>query len=429
MHIYFVGIGGTAIGPLALIASQAGYEVSGSDKQDSDYIKYLRSSGIDNIHIGTDGEYIASLHERNHIDMVVYSSAVPIENPEHPEIRFAEDNNIEAVKRDGLLVKIIEDNNLKLVAVAGTHGKTTTTAMLVWLFKQLDIPISYSVGAKISFGDMGHFDRTSEYFIYECDEFDRNFLAFHPYMSLITGISHDHHEQYPNIEDYRSAFRQFFSQSKRKVIWQADVDTSRLETDSTCTVADKTEYFEKTLNLLSLPGEVNRLDALQTLTAVHELTNEPPEELAELMNGFPGASRRFEKIAGNLYSDYAHTIEKIKGCLQLAGEVSDNVVVVYEPLTNRRQHFIRGEYKDLFKGIKKLYWVPSYMAREDPSQDVITPQEFIDGIDEPAERQAAELDDRLKASIENHLADGDIVVCLSGGGGGSLDEWLRTTFK
>ncbi|HEX5456349.1 MAG TPA: Mur ligase domain-containing protein, partial [Candidatus Saccharimonadales bacterium] len=387
MHVYFIGIGGTAIGPLALIASQAGYEVSGSDKQDSEYIKYLRSQGINDIHIGTDSAHISSLHQNTPVDMVVYSSAVPIENPGHPEIKFAENNGIKAVKRDGLLVKIIEDNHLKLIAVAGTHGKTTTTAMLVWLFKQLGIPISYSVGAKISFGDMGHFDKTSEYFIYECDEFDRNFLAFHPYMSLITGISHDHHEQYPEIEDYRSAFRQFLSQSRQKVVWQSDIDSSRFETDDTYTVADKTEYFEEALNMLSLPGEVNRFDALQTLTATQELTGEPPKKLAKLMNDFPGVSRRFEKIIDNLYSDYAHTIEKIKGCLQLAREVSDSVVIVYEPLTNRRQHYIRGEYRNLFQGIKKLYWVPSYLAREDPVQKIISPQEFINDIEMPADKQ------------------------------------------
>ena len=429
MHVYFVGIGGTAIGPLALIAKQAGYDVSGSDKQDSEYIKYLRSQGIGDIHIGTDGDYISSLQERSPIDMVVYSSAVPIENPDHPELKFAQSSGIKAVKRDGLLVKIIEDNHLKLIAVAGTHGKTTTTAMLIWLFKQLDISVSYSVGAKISFGDMGHFAEKSEYFIYECDEFDRNFLAFHPYMSLITGISHDHHEQYPDIEDYRSAFRRFLSQSKRKVVWQADVVSSQLKADDTYVITDQTEYFKKVLGSLSLPGEVNRFDALQTLTALNELTGESPEKLAGLMNGFPGVSRRFEKIADNLYSDYAHTIEKINGCLQLAREVSDKVVIVYEPLTNRRQHYIRSEYKDLFHGLKKLYWVPSYLAREDPAQKVISPQEFIDSIEEPTNKEAAELDDELKSSIQGHLDEGDTVVCLSGGGGGSLDEWLRTNFK
>jgi UDP-N-acetylmuramate--alanine ligase len=426
MHVYFIGIGGTAIGPLALMAKQAGYEVSGSDKQDSNYINYLRSQGIEDISIGSDAGHISAVHEKNPIDLVVYSSAVIIENPDNPQIVFARSNDINTAKRDVLLNKIIEDNGLKLIAIAGTHGKTTTAAMAIWLFKRAGIEASYSVGAKIPFGDMGHFSKDSEYFIYECDEFDRNFLAFSPYLSIITGIDHDHHEQYPTMNDYLSAFKQFLSQSANCVIWRDDLSKTGLAEDKATIVLDEADTI---LNKLSLPGIVNRKDACQVIHAVNKLSGIPVEELAGYMNEFPGVSRRFEKITDGLYSDYAHTIPKIKGCLQLAGEVSDKVVLIYEPLTNRRQYFIRDEYKDLFRGVKKLYWVPSYLAREDPEQKIITPQQFIDSIDEPAEKEAAAEDDNLKQAIQKHLNDGDLVVCLSGGGGGSLDEWLRKEFK
>src|SRR3989338_4808605 len=111
MHIYFSGIGGTAIGPLALIAKEAGYEVSGSDKQDSQYIEYLKKKGINNIHIGQTAQNIESSHIANQIDWMVVSSAVVIENPNHPELVFAEENNIKVTKRDELLNKILEDSN------------------------------------------------------------------------------------------------------------------------------------------------------------------------------------------------------------------------------------------------------------------------------------------------------------------------------
>lgn len=426
MHVYFIGIGGTAIGPLAMIAKQAGYIVSGSDKQDSNYVSYLKSKGIKNINIGNDDNFLAELHQKEPVDLIVYSSAVAIENPNHPELVFAKNHDINAVKRDGLLNKIINENDLKLAAVAGTHGKTTTTAMLIWLFKCIDIPISYSVGAKIPFGDMGNFDTNSKYFIYECDEFDRNFLAFHPYISLITGIDHDHHEHYPTIDDYQQAFKEFVAQSKNKLIWQEDANKISTGKNEQTIILDESEPV---LNTLSIPGLVNRKDAWQVIQAVHFLTKKPIEELVSHMEKFPGVSRRFEKIIDNLYTDYAHTIPKIKGCLQLASEVSKDVVIVYEPLTNRRQHYIRDEYNTLFKDVKKLYWVPSYLAREDSNQSVIAPQEFIDEINEPADKQAAELNDELKEAIKKHLEKGDTVVCLSGGGGGSLDEWLRTNFK
>jgi UDP-N-acetylmuramate--alanine ligase len=425
MHIYFSGIGGAGISPLALIAHQAGFAVSGSDKQDSSYVQNLRKQGIDNIHIGQDKASVASLHGKQPIDWMVFSSAVLIENPDHPEIVFAQENNIKISKRDEFLTQIIKDNDLKLIAIAGTHGKTTTTAMMIWLMKHLE-PVSYAVGAKIPYGDMGHFDKKSQYFIYECDEFDRNFLAFSPHLAMITGIDYDHHEIYPTRQSYQEAFKQFLDQSKSKLVWQSDKDGSQLAVDDTYEVIDDNDPL---VSKLKLPGEVNRRDALQTIRAAKHLTGKPLEELTMIMEKFPGVSRRFERITDNLFTDYAHTIPKIKGILQLAGEVSESVVIVYEPLTNRRQHFIREEYKTLFKGVKKLYWVPSYLAREDPEQEIIEPEEFIERVEEPKDKQEGKLDNDLKQAIQGHLSAGDLVICLSGGGGGSLDEWIRKEFK
>lgn len=424
MHIFFSGIGGTAIGPLALIAHQAGYTVSGSDKQTSQYIDYLKKQGVQNITIGQEEAAIARVHEQTPIDWLVYSSAVSIENPDHPELVFAEQHNIRTSKRDELLTTILEETNKKLVAIAGTHGKTTTTAMAIWLFRQCNIPVSYSVGAKISFGDMGHFDATSEYFVYECDEFDKNFLAFHPYMSLITGIDYDHHEIFPTREDYQLAFKQFLGQSKWNIVWQSDVETNQLDTSGHYSILDDSTVPA----MKDIIGQVNRRNAWQVVQAVHELTKFPIEELLEKISSFPGLSRRFEQLIPNLYTDYAHTIPKIAGCLQLAHEISDNVVVVYEPLTNRRQYYIKEEYTTLFEGIKHLYWVPSYLAREDKNQAVLEPAELITYLNNPQIAEPAELNEHLAEQIKKHLDDGDVVVCLSGGGGGSLDEWLRTTF-
>ena len=177
MHIYFSGIGGTGIGPLALLAHQAGFLVSGSDKQNSDYVEYLRKQGINRISIGQTTDNILGVHSNHPIDWFVYSSALAKEDPNHPELAFVQEKQIKNSKRDGFLNYFLQEKQLKLLAVAGTHGKTTTTAMAIWLFKQLGIPVSYSVGAKMSFGEMGEYAPQSEYFIYECDEYDRNFLS------------------------------------------------------------------------------------------------------------------------------------------------------------------------------------------------------------------------------------------------------------
>jgi UDP-N-acetylmuramate--alanine ligase len=434
MHIFFSGIGGTAIGPLALIAAQAGFTVSGSDKQDSQYITYLKEHGITNIHIGQDRQAIATVHEHQPIDWYVYSSAIAIENPNAPELVFCREQSIKMSKRDELLNHIITSKNLDMIAIAGTHGKTTTTAMVIWLCKQRNIPISYSVGAKISFGEMGQFDPASKLFVYECDEFDRNFLAFEPRYSLITGVTWDHHEIYPTREDYQQAFVEFVSQSQQTVLWQEDADYLSLTTGQS--VGRDHLHIEDSSNpeieALQLLGRYNRLDGWLAIQIVHKATGTPMQKLVAALNDFPGLNRRMEQIIPNLYTDYAHTPEKIRGAMSVALEQAERnnqaLIVIYEPLTNRRQHFMKDDYKDCFTGAAKVYWTPSYLAREDPHQAILTPQELMSHLSNPAIAEPAALDENLKHAVKRHLDDGDIVVGMAGGGGKSLDEWLRQTF-
>lgn len=429
MHVFFSGIGGTGIGPLALIAKQAGFEVSGSDKQDSQYTAYLQKQGLTRISIGQDRKTIEELHKEQPIDWIVYSSAVEKENQDHPELVFAKEQGIKTSKRDEFINLILAQKDLKLVAVAGTHGKTTTTAMIVWLCQRLGVPISYSVGAKMSFGDMGTYHEDSKYFVYEADEYDRNFLSFDPYLSVITGVSWDHHEVFPSREDYQAAFLEFLNQSVRTIIWQEDADYLNITAGEPLTLLDSAE---PDIEKLQLPGRYNRLDAWLAVCAVHKLTKEPLSKLAKIVDDFPGLQRRMEEIAPGLYTDYAHTVEKIRGAMSVALEIAEEknkqLVVVYEPLHNRRQHYIKNDYKDCFDGVSKLYWVPSYLAREDPSQQIINPSEMITYLDNGDIAEASELDATLKGAIQKHLDNGDMVVAMSGGGGGSLDEWLRVEF-
>jgi len=429
MHIYFSGIGGTGIGPLALVAKQAGYIVSGSDKQDSQYIEYLRKHGITDVHIGQTREAIAVEHDKNPIDWFVYTSALPMENPNAPELLFCKEQNIKTSKRDELLNQIITDKDLSLVAIAGTHGKSTTTAMVIWLFKQLGVPIGYNVGAKMSFGDMGEFAEGSRYFVYECDEFDRNFLAFEPFLSVISGVSWDHHDIYPTREEYQAAFRDFIAQSQHTLLWEEDAEYLNLDNGDNLTL-EKSD--NRHIEHIGLKGLYNRLDAWLAVQAVHRVTDAPLEDLLTHISKFPGLQRRMEQLIPNLYSDYAHTVEKIRGAmstaLEMAAEHDQKLVVVYEGLHNKRQHFIMNDYKDVFAGAEQLYWVPSYLAREDPSQRIIPPAELITRLSDPSIAVPAELDDDLKRTILAHLNKGDMVVAMSGGGGGSLDEWLRKEF-
>jgi UDP-N-acetylmuramate--alanine ligase len=430
MHIFFSGIGGAGIGPLAMVAHQAGYKVSGSDKQDSQYIAYLRKHGISDITIGQATEDIAAVHDRAPIDWYVYSSAVSIEQPDAPEFVFCREQGIRMSKRDELLNQILQDKQLKLVAIAGTHGKTTTTAMTVWLLKRLGVPIGYILPAKSSFAEMGAYEQNAEYFVYECDEFDRNFLSFQPHISLITGVDWDHPDIYPTRDDYYAAFNEFLEQSEQTVLWNGDAERLGAQASETQQILDEADAAIATT--FSLPGLVNRQNAWLVANGLQPLLDKPFDALVEPLNAFPGVSRRFEQIIPGLYTDYAHTPPKIRGALQLAHEVADqNVVVVYEGLHNTRQHFIREELRHLFDDVKHLYIVPSYLAREDPSLKLLTPDDLklLLSAETQTVADTAALNDELRTTIIRHLEAGDTVLCLTAGGGKSLDEWLRATFS
>ena len=430
MHIFFSGIGGAGIGPLVLVAKQAGYDVSGSDKQDSQYIEYLRKHGLTNITVGQTRENIAKVHDKKPIDWYVYSSAVAIEQPKAPEFTFCREQDIHMSKRDELLNQILQDKKLKLIAVAGTHGKTTTTAMIVWLFKQLNMPLGYILPAKSNFADMGAYEQDAKYFVYECDEFDRNFLSFEPYLSLITGLDWDHPDIYPTREDYNAAFQEFLEQSEQSVLWRVDKDKLGANGNYRAVVLDDAD--SDISNIMTLPGMVNRQNAWLVANALQTVTGKTPAELAVHLNNFPGVSRRFEQIVPGLYSDYAHTPPKIRGALQLAQEVAGNgVVVVYEGLHNTRQHFIKDDLLNLFDDVEHLYIVPSYLAREDKTLKLLTPDDLKLLLSAEAQTvtEAAALDAKLQNAIVRHLEEGKTVLCISAGGGGSLDEWLRSVFE
>ncbi len=429
MHVYFLGIGGAGIGPLAEIAYQAGLEVSGSDMQNTSYVDYLRAHGISDISVGDSVDLITENHAKKTIDWLVYSSAVSREEAGKRQLETARSLGIKTTLRDEFISEFIASHHLKMIAVAGTHGKTTTTAMLIWLFKNLNKPVSYLLPAKISFGEMGVFNKDSEYFIYEADEFDRNFLAYEPTLSLISGVSWDHHEIYPTREEYIAAFNDFISQSGQVVIWQSDRDYLNAEGDNLKVEDDN----QPKLEAISLKGLYNRRDGWLAVSGLAGLLNVPEDELLSKLNDFPGLARRMEEISPGLYSDYAHTPEKIRGAISAASEVADEhgqeLIVLYEPLTNRRQIHMLNDYKDCFKGAKHVYWLPSYLAREDPNDRIITPEELITKLDDPSIAEPTERDDHLLNVIRQHLEHGDMVVAMAGGGGGSLDDWLRENFK
>ena len=423
MRIYLSGIGGVGIGPLAEIALDAGYDVLGSDPVAGLMTRELQKRGVE---ISTDqsGDFLRTQHETTPIDWFVYTSALPAD---HPELVLARSLGIRTAKRDELLAHIIDEKQLKLIAIAGTHGKTTTTNMMAWVFECLGVPISYSIGTTLSWGPSGRYDPASKYFVYECDEFDRNFLHFHPYLSLITTIEHDHPDTYPTEAKYYEAFSQFAAQSQHVITWKNEV--THITLPKTSWVLGDDEVAD--IHDIMLAGEHNRRNATLVSKGIeylqsHDESIRTDENINKILNRSGGISRRFERLADNLYTDYGHHPTEIKATLQLAREWSDHVVLVYQPHQNVRQHEIRDQYTDaIFADAEDVYWLPTYLSRENPELEILSPEELTKNLDQ-SKTHFAEMNDDLWHTIQNHREAGYLVLCM---GAGPIDGWVRRQLR
>lgn len=415
MNIYFSGIGGKALAPLANLVLDAGHRVFGSDPHIDPAIEQLIKRGID-FSCDQSGEFLRQIEAKHGIDWIIYTSALA---KDHPELRYAQTRAIKCTKRDQFLPEFIRQQQKSLIAVAGTHGKTTTTTMLIWLFQQLNIPLSYSVGSDLNFAPAGKFNPKSQFFVYECDEFDHNFLHYHPDFALLPAITYDHKEHYPSIEDYRANFAQFISQSKQAWLWQRDFYPEFRHLTQIKVLHKVDERFQRF-------GERNRENATLVLNLIRQIRPDLDENtIIKIIDQTPQPGRRFEELTKGLFSDYGHLPDEIRAVLNLAQEYAKanhyaDLTVVYQPYQNRRQYQIYTEYPDVFKNIHNLYWAPVSLIRETAKERKILSTKFLThGLPQAV---PVELNDDLVEKIKTALAKHHLVLFIAGGGG---DEWLR----
>lgn len=418
MNIYFSGIGGSGIAPLAQLALDAGYKVFGSDQNlESPIIMDLIKRGVI-VSEDQSGEFLETIKKEYGIDWMVYTSALPTT---HPELVKADELGIKFTKRDKFIPEFIKKHNFTLLAVAGTHGKTTTTTMLIWLFKNLGISISYLVGSTLPFGPAGKFENSSRYFIYECDEYDKNFLQYYPDISIVPAIDHDHIDIYPTLDSYQTAFKQFFKQSKKAYLWQKDfVDKFA--------GLDNLNILYNTNNNINLLGHNKQNASL----IIEMLRNDFPEisidKATEILNSVPQPGRRFEKIKENLISDYAHHPKEVESTINMAKEYLqkynfNKLVIVYQPHHNGRQEEFQNAYDRAFKNADKVYWLPTYLARVKEGEKILTAKYLSRNVKNVT---ISNMDDNLKNNIQNELNENNLVVIMSAG---PLDSWLRKNFS
>jgi UDP-N-acetylmuramate--alanine ligase len=410
LKIYISGISGTGMGPLALMAQGAGMTVFGSDLAGGAVTNELVNHGIQLCLGNQDGEFLKARVKNDGVDWFVYTSALPAD---HPELLMAKKLKLKISKRDELLNYLLKKLKLKLIAVAGTHGKTTTTAMIVWMAQQLGIPLSYIIGTTLPFAEAGHYDPKSQYFVYEADEYDRNFLAFHPWLAVIPTVSYDHPDIYPTMEEYRQAFTQFEAQSETVI--HGD------EIDSGLTLAGEARRYDATLALDVIQRIMPKPKGLMKISALQR------RKLLQMMNEFPGVGRRFEQVSEGYYSDYAHHPEEVAATVEIAIEEAERrglkgVVAVYEPHQNSRQVELLEEYAPVFQGLTKLYWVPTFLTRENPKLEILKPTQFVAKLENKKIAEAAELNDELAQKLLDWHKKGYLVLLMSAG---QADAWIR----
>ena len=427
MNIYISGISGTGMGPLALMAKAAGFTVWGSDLAKGAIYDELIEAGIE-VKIGPqDGEFLREKLEKK-VDWFVHTSALP---KTHAELMSAHEAGIKCTKRDDFTAFLVSELGLKMVAVAGTHGKTTTTAMIIWAALKLGLPVSYIVGTTLGFAPSGSYKKGDRFFIYEADEYDRNFLKYHPWLAVIPAVSYDHPDIYPTREDYEKAFEQFKSQSGMII----EYDGERIVRSYEGGILYRPEEF-------NLAGEARRIDAALAANAVMEMefaeyarknmiVDYECTHLVNVLNDFPGVGRRFEKIADGVYTDYAHHPEEISATMNVAKDEASlcgrkGIVVVYQPHQNTRQHEVRSGYKDAFIGADKIYWLPTYLTRENPDLPVLTPEDLVGGLENKDIAEVAELGDSLAEKLQKYVDDEYLVLLMTAG---PADGWLREKFS
>lgn len=379
--IYFIGINGIGMSGLAKIMKIKGYHVSGGDISRSYVTEELENMDIK----------VYNHHNANNVvdmDTIIASSAIKKDNPEY---KYAVENNIKIIKRGELLGELL--NAEKGIAVAGTHGKTTTSSMLAAVMIGKDPTIV--VGGILP--EIGSNSRPgkSEYFIAEADESDNSFLHMKPSYSIITNIEADHLENHGSLENIKGSFEKFMNQTKEEIVIYKDCsalqelaknrnniktyslndDTADIHTKNIYIQNGKTYYtvFIDGVKLgeieLSIPGEHNIANSLPVIYLANKFGVEFKEIKRALME-FKGAKRRYEILHLDenikIIDDYAHHPTEIKATLQGAKSIEkEKIVAIFQPHRYSRVKFLLKEFRDVFKGADEVILLPVYSAGEE----------------------------------------------------------------
>ncbi len=447
-HVHLIGIGGSGLSAIARILLERGYEVSGSDRSLSPLALDLAKTGV-RVFAGHAAENVAGA------DLVVRSSAIPDQNP---EVLEAHRLGIPVMKRQEFLEMLLE--GLACIAIAGTHGKTTTTAMIAWMLTALEQDPSFLIGgisanlgvnARVGKGAHG-----KHHFVIEADEYDGMFLGLKPQIAVITNIEHDHPDCYPTSESYAAAFLQFARRLQPGgllVVSAEDPGVSellktlgtelRIQTYSLEGLeikASETGALETNVNgiqlSLQVPGIHNLRNALAALAVAAEL-GLSLRQAAEALGVFRGTGRRFElrgEPAGvTVIDDYAHHPTEIRATLAAARlrYPGRRIWTVWQPHTYSRTRLLFQEFAEAFDYADFVLVTDIYAARESQPVDGFSSSQVVRAIATRASGEVFYIPGLQQAQelLVERLAPGDVLLVLSAGDADSLSSAIVSHFQ
>ena len=440
MHIHLVGIGGTGLSAIARVLLESGYTVSGSDMQDSALAQALQKAGA-RVFIGHAAENIAGA------DQVVRSSAIPDDNV---EVQQAYLSGIPVLKRADFLGQLMEERYC--IAVAGTHGKTTTSAMIAWMLYTLGQDPSFIVGGVINKLMTNARSGQSSFFVIEADEYDRMFIGLKPQIAVITNIEYDHPDIYPSSEDFHKAFQDFvncITPDGLLILCGDDTGALKLKSMAQKTGISTLTYGIRNPNVdykagnaspnpgsgysfdvlkaynqpgrtiqLQVPGEYNVLNALAAVAVADQL-GLGLQAAANTLSKFPGTGRRFDEIgeAGGVVvvDDYAHHPTEIRATLAAAKDryPDRELWAVWQPHTYSRTQALFDAFTASFEKADHIIVSEVYRSRE-PVDPNFSAQQVVEAMPNKNVYFIPSIKD-IPGFLLVHLKPNDVLLVFSAG--------------
>jgi UDP-N-acetylmuramate--alanine ligase len=399
---------------LALVCDRLGARVSGSDRTDSSYLERLRAAGLE-ARVGHDPEAVPAGAE------VVVSTAVSEGNP---ELARARELDLRVIHRGELLAEICAER--RLIAVAGTHGKTTTSGMLAHALRELGADPAFVLGGELPGAGVGGGIANAgwgagEWIVAEADESDASFLLLKPEVAVVTNVELDHHSRWVSLAELTDAFRRF-CEPARGLALPADGSLAQL-TGEQSVIGFDAERPGPSLEL-AVPGHHNLLNARAALAAL-ELAGFELEAAARAMRSFPGMLRRLElrghRGGAAVYDDYAHHPTEVAATLGALRELRPRrLIAVFQPHLYSRTKALASRFGQALAAADEIAVLDVYPAREEP----VGPLAGVSGLD--VARAAADhapgrpvwwlVDvERAERALAPGLEDGDVLVTIGAG--------------